>query len=179
MPATKQQMEALSLRTAIYPGTFDPVTFGHLDILERAATLFDNVIVAVASDTNKDALFTLEERMFLWQHEVNANPFFSNVKVTTFSGLTIEFARQNKAIALIRGLRALSDFEFEFQLALMNKNLAPDIETVFLMTQSKFSFVSSTTIKLVASLNGKVSDFVPAHVEEHLLQKYPNRETGV
>ena len=160
------------MKTAIYPGTFDPVTFGHLDILERATSLFDRIIVAVASDTNKNSLFTLEERIALWQHAIMNDSRYANVEITTFSGLTIEFARQNQAVALIRGLRALSDFEYEFQLALMNKNMAPDIETVFLMTQSQFSFVNSTAIKLVASLNGSVSKFVPAHVEQQLLHKY-------
>jgi len=165
------------LKTAIYPGTFDPVTYGHLDILQRATTLFDTIIVAVAEDTNKNPLFTLEERVDLWQHEIKADPLLNKVKVDTFSGLTIEFARQNQAIALLRGLRALADFEYEFQLALMNKHMAPDIETVFLMTQSKFSFISSTTIKLVAGLKGDVGEFVPPRVEEHLLQKFP-REAG-
>ncbi|MCL1792095.1 MAG: pantetheine-phosphate adenylyltransferase [Peptococcaceae bacterium] len=160
------------MKTAIYPGTFDPVTYGHLDILQRATTLFDKIIVAVASETNKDTLFSLEERVELWRHEVTSDPRYSNVIVTTFSGLTIEFARQNHAVALIRGLRAISDFEYEFQLALMNKNMAPDIETVFLMTQSQFSFISSTTIKLVSSLEGCVGDFVPAHVEQLLKSKY-------
>jgi pantetheine-phosphate adenylyltransferase len=157
------------VRTAIYPGTFDPVTYGHLDILTRAKELFDEVTIAIAEDSEKKTLFTLEERKELLLEATKDMP---NVKVCVFEGLTVEFARQCGALAILRGLRALSDFEYEFQLALMNKKLAPDIETIFLMTQSQFSFISSSAIKWAASLHAGVSDFIPPHVEEALMTKY-------
>jgi len=157
------------VRIAIYPGTFDPVTKGHLDILVRAKELFDCLIIAVAADSNKTPLFTLGERIELL---VEATKDMPNVSVRVFEGLTVEFARQCGAIAIIRGLRAVSDFEYEFQLALMNKKIAPDIETTFLMTQSEYSFISSSAIKWAASLHAGVSDFVAPHVEKALLLKY-------
>ncbi|MHB1653705.1 MAG: pantetheine-phosphate adenylyltransferase [Desulfitobacteriaceae bacterium] len=157
------------MRIAIYPGTFDPVTNGHLDILQRAVSVFDEVIIAVASDSNKAPLFTLDERLRLLEEATVGMP---SVKVSVFGGLTVEFARQCGAIAIIRGLRVMSDFEYEFQLALMNKKLAPDIETVFLMTKSDYSFISSSAIKWAASLEGSVADFVPLHVEKALIEKY-------
>jgi pantetheine-phosphate adenylyltransferase, bacterial len=157
------------VRTAIYPGTFDPVTNGHLDILHRAIYLFDRVIVAVASESNKQTLFSLEERQKLLRCETSD---MENVEVMSFGGLTVDFARECEAIALIRGLRAMTDFEYEFQLALMNKKLAPDIETVFLMTKSEYSFISSSSIKSAASLQGDVSGLVPPNVEKAMIQKY-------
>jgi pantetheine-phosphate adenylyltransferase len=162
------------VRTAIYPGTFDPVTKGHLDILTRAKDLFDEVTIAIAADSNKVPLFTLGERMELLMEATKDMP---NVKVRVFEGLTVEFARQCGAVAILRGLRALSDFEYEFQLALMNKKIAPDIETIFLMTQSEYSFISSSAIKWAASLHAGVSDFVPAHVEKELMTKFSNLRT--
>ncbi|SDI28512.1 pantetheine-phosphate adenylyltransferase [Desulfosporosinus hippei] len=157
------------MRIAIYPGTFDPVTKGHLDILDRAKELFDGLIIAIASDSNKTPLFLPEERLDLL---IEATKDMPNVNVRVFEGLTVEFARQCGAIAIIRGLRALSDFEYEFQLALMNKKIAPDIETIFLMTQSENSFISSSAIKWAAKLHAGVSDFVPVHVEKALIAKY-------
>jgi pantetheine-phosphate adenylyltransferase len=157
------------VRTAIYPGTFDPVTNGHLDILKRASELFDEVIMAVAADSNKTTLFSLEERIQLMNEAIKDLP---RVRVKGFQGLTVEFARECEAIAIIRGLRVLTDFEYEFQLALMNKKLAPDIETVFLNTKSEFSFISSSAIKWTASLRGSITEFVPHHVEQALLKKY-------
>ena len=157
------------MRNAIYPGTFDPVTYGHLDILIRAKELFDEVTIAIAEDSDKKTLFSLEERKDL---VLEATKDMPNVRVCIFEGLTVEFARQCGAIAILRGLRALSDFEYEFQLALMNKKLAPDIETIFLMTQSQFSFISSSAIKWAASLQAGVSDFIPPHVEKALMTKY-------
>lgn len=162
------------MRTAIYPGTFDPITNGHLDILTRAGELFDGVTIAIATDSNKIPLFSLEERMELLLEATKDMP---KVSVLVFQGLTVEFARKCGAIAILRGLRALSDFEYEFQLALMNKKMAPDIETVFLMTQSEFSFVSSSAIKWAASLQAGVSDFVPLHVEKALIAKYSDHCT--
>ena len=153
------------MRNAIYPGTFDPVTYGHLDILTRAKELFDEVTIAIAEDSEKKTLFTLAERK---EQLLEATKDMPNVSVCVFEGLTVEFARQCGALAILRGLRALSDFEYEFQLALMNKKLAPDIETIFLMSQSQFSFISSSAIKWAASLHAGVSDFVPPHVEKSL-----------
>lgn len=157
------------MRIAVYPGTFDPVTNGHLDILNRALQLFDKVIIAIAFDNNKKTLFSLEERKQLLENELKG---YKHVEVKTFSGLTVNFARQCGAVALIRGLRAMTDFEYEFQLALMNKKLAPDIETVFLMTKSDYSFISSSAIKWAASLNGSVTEFVPLNVEKALYAKF-------
>ncbi|MDQ7092575.1 pantetheine-phosphate adenylyltransferase [Desulfosporosinus sp. PR] len=164
------------MRTAIYPGTFDPVTNGHLDILTRAKELFDRVIIAIAADSKKTPLFTLGERMELLLEATKDMP---NVTVRVFEGLTVDFARKCEAVAILRGLRALSDFEYEFQLALMNKKIAPDIETVFLMTQSEYSFISSSAIKWAASLHTGVSDFVTPHVEKALMAKYSNLRSDV
>ncbi len=161
------------MRAAIYPGTFDPVTNGHLDILQRAVSVFDQVIIAVASDSNKSPLFSLDERLKLLLEATEGMP---NVKVSAFDGLTVAFAHHCGAVAIIRGLRAMSDFEYEFQLALMNKKLAPDIETVFLMTKSDYSFISSSAIKWAASLQGEVTDFVPPHVGRALKQKFSEKE---
>lgn len=158
------------MRVAIYPGTFDPVTNGHLDILRRAIEIFDEVIIAVAVDSNKQTLFTLEERIQLINQAISEMP---RVRVAGFQGLTVEFARECGAVAIIRGLRVMADFEYEFQLALMNKKLASDIETVFLITKSDYSFISSSAIKWAASLKGSITEFVPAHVEQALLTKYP------
>jgi len=157
------------VRIAVYPGSFDPVTNGHLDILKRAETIFDRIIVAVASDNNKDPLFSQRERLDLLKDAIKDD---KKAEVCSFAGLTVSFARECGAIAIIRGLRALTDFEYEFQLALMNKKLDPAIETVFLMTQSEYSFISSSTIKWAASLNASISDFVPPNVEKALMQKY-------
>jgi len=167
------------VRTAIYPGTFDPVTYGHIDIVHRAAELFDKVIIAIANDTNKETLFTLEERLALWQYEAERDEKLRDVTVTTFTGLTVEFARQNQATALIRGLRALTDFEYEFQLALMNKKMNPGVETVFLITRSDYSFISSSIIKTVAKLDGPIRDFVPENVEKALRKKLKQKKSEV
>lgn len=156
------------MRIAVYPGTFDPLTNGHLDILHRAAALFDRVIIAVASNSNKETLFTLSERQELLRYELKR---IDNVDVSSFSGLTVDFARQCGAVALIRGLRAMTDFEYEFQLALMNKKMAPDIETIFLMTKSEYSFISSSAIKWAASLGGCIAEFVPPNVEKAIIEK--------
>lgn len=157
------------MRIAIYPGTFDPVTSGHLDILERAVGLFDQVIIAVATESTKQPVFSVQERIELLE---KVTQHMSGVEVDTFEGLTVSYAKQVGASAIIRGLRAMSDFEFEFQLALMNKKLEPSVETVFLMTKSDFSFISSSAIKSVVSLGGSVSGLVPPSVETALRQKY-------
>ena len=155
-------------KKAIYAGTFDPMTMGHLDVVERAARIFPELIVAVTAVTGKNTLFSQEERVELVKKSV-AN--LSNVKVTLFDGLLVEYARSQGVGVLIRGLRAFSDFEYEFQMALTNRRLAPDIETLFLMPKQDYSFLSSTNVKQVASLGGDVSEFVPAAVHKALAGK--------
>jgi pantetheine-phosphate adenylyltransferase len=149
------------VRTVIYPGSFDPLTNGHLDLVQRAARLFDTVIVAVANNEEKKPLFTLSERVDLVQEAVRC---FPNVKVDTFSGLLVNYVESRGGQAVIRGLRAISDFEFEFQLALMNRKLNERVETIFMMPKETYTFLSSRIIKEIAGLDGDVSAFVPAHV---------------
>ena len=153
------------MRTVIYPGSFDPITTGHLDVIERAAKLFDRVIVAVAVNSSKDPLFTKDQRQEQITEAVTA---LGNVEVSAFDGLLVNFARDQKAQAIIRGLRAVSDFEFEFQLALMNRKLEPNIETIFMMPRETYTFLSSKLVKEIAQLGGGVSAFVPPHVERAL-----------
>ena len=156
------------MRIAIYPGSFDPVTNGHLDVVQRAAKLFDRVIVAVAQNESKVGLFTLPERRELVQAAVSHLP---NVETDTFSGLLVNYAASRQAQAVVRGLRAISDFEFEFQLALMNRKLDENIETIFMMPKDTYTFLSSRIIKEIARLGGDVSQCVPAHVQSALRQK--------
>lgn len=160
------------MKIAVYPGTFDPVTKGHLNILYRSLNLFDKVVVAVAADSNKTPLFSMDERIRMIRE---ATEKLERVEVEGFAGLTVEFARQKGATALIRGLRFTADFDYEFQLTLMNQKIAPDIETVFFMTQSDFSFISSSLIKWAASLKAGISEFVPANVEKALLDIYQTK----
>ena len=158
------------MSVAVYPGTFDPITSGHLDIIRRSCRLFDHVYVAVAADTGaKRTLFTPEERVAMIG-EVTGD--LKRVEVTSFSGLLVEYARSLRATALIRGLRAVSDFEYELELALMNRHLESTIETVFLMTNGSYSFISSSMVKEVARLGGDVSDKVPPAVDRALKQKF-------
>jgi len=156
------------MRTAIYPGSFDPLTNGHLDVLERAAKLFDRVIVAVALSESKNPFFTLEERVALMKPAVAR---MKNVKAGVFDGLLVEYAHKQKAQAIVRGLRAVSDFEFEFQMALMNRKLAKDIETIFMMPKETYTFISSRIVKEIARMGGDVSPFVPPHVAAALKKK--------
>ena len=156
------------MRTVIYPGSFDPFTNGHLDVVERAAKLFDRVIMAVAQNTDKQTLFTQAERKRQIVTVLNDLP---NVEVTEFKGLLVEFAKAQKAQAIIRGLRAVSDFEFEFQLALMNRKLDEEIETIFMMPREAYTFLSSKLVKEIAQLGGDVNAFVPANVEQALQGK--------
>jgi pantetheine-phosphate adenylyltransferase len=149
------------MRICIYPGTFDPVTNGHLDVLARAARMFDRIIVAVASNPGKAPLFTVAERMRLITENLSALP---NVEVGHFDGLLVEYARQHGAVAIIRGLRALSDFEFEFQMALMNRHLDSDIETIFVMTKDAYSYTSSRLVKQVSAFGADIAPFVPPNV---------------
>ncbi len=152
-------------RRALYPGTFDPITNGHHDLVRRAAGLFDHVIVAIASNPNKAPLFALEARVDLARRVLRDLP---NVEVLGYSGLTVDFARQNNVGIVVRGLRAVSDFEFEFQLANMSRHLAREIETVFLTPQEQFTFISSTLVREIAILGGDVSEFVDPIVEAEL-----------
>jgi pantetheine-phosphate adenylyltransferase len=157
------------MRRAIYPGSFDPVTNGHLDVVERARKLFDEVIVAVANNDEKQPLLPLKERLDLLQETVGK---ISNVRIAQFEGLLVEFARAEKAGAVIRGLRAVSDFEFEFQMALMNRKLNAGVETIFLMPKEDYTYLSSRIVKEIARLGGDVSAFVPLGVAEALRRKF-------
>ena len=156
------------MRTAIYPGSFDPLTNGHLDVLERATKLFDRVIVAVALSESKNPLFTLDERLALMKPAVAR---MKNVKADVFEGLLVEYAAKQKAQAIVRGLRAVSDFEFEFQMALMNRKLDEKIETIFMMPRGSYTFLSSRIVKEIARLGGDISPFVPRHVAAALKKK--------
>lgn len=158
------------MKVALYPGTFDPVTRGHVDLVERGLRLFDRILVAVADNPGKAPLFTLEERVGLFER---ATAHLSGVSVTAFQTLTVEFARERGACAIIRGLRAVSDFDYEFQLAWMNRKLAPDVETVFLCPNEKYSYVNSTLVKEISRLGRAVEDFVPNEVAEALKSRFP------
>ena len=160
---------ALAMRRAIYPGSFDPVTNGHLDVIERARKLFDEVVVAVASNDEKQPLFGLEERLDLLQQTIGK---IDNIRIAQFDGLLVEFALEQEAVAVIRGLRAVSDFEFEFQMALMNRKLEGAVETIFLMPKEEYTYLSSRIIKEIARLGGDVSGFVPAPVAKALKSKF-------
>ena len=157
------------MRLCIYPGTFDPITYGHLDVLERATRLFDQVLVSVAHNPDKSPLFSAEQRLELIRPNIAR---FGNVSATTFGGLLVDFARDQHAIAIIRGLRALSDFESEFNMALMNRHLRPDIETIYVMPNEDYSYTSSNLVKQVSKYGGDVSKFVPANVVAALRTAY-------
>lgn len=160
------------MKIAVYSGTFDPLTNGHLSVLERAAKLFAKVYVAVAEDNYKNTLFSVSERVDLIHASVQHLP---NVSAETFSGLLVNFAKEKEAVAIVRGLRVISDFEYEMQMASFNKHLAEGIDTVFLTAASNYSFVSSSMIKNIASLGGDISAFVPTPVEAALKAKYQNQ----
>jgi pantetheine-phosphate adenylyltransferase len=157
------------MRHCIYPGTFDPITYGHLDVLSRAAKLFRKVTVAVADSSGKEPLFTSEQRVKM----IRPNLKEPHIRVTTFSGLLVDFCRAQKADAIIRGLRALSDFEFEFNMALMNRHLEPKLETLFVMPNELYSYTSSTLVKQVAMYGGDVNHFVPKNVAAALRAAFP------
>jgi pantetheine-phosphate adenylyltransferase len=156
-------------KIAIYPGSFDPITNGHLDLIERGLKIFDEIIVAIAVNPVKQPLFTIEERVDLIREVLKDHP---RVRIDHFTGLLVDFVRQQNTNVILRGLRAVSDFDYEFQLALMNRRLAPEIETVFLMTSLKWVFLSSTILKEAVSLGGVVEDIVPSVVFHRLREKF-------
>ena len=158
------------MATALCPGSFDPVTNGHLDIIERTSRHFDDVIVAVIRNPQKSqALFTLEERQEML-HEVTAH--LTNIKIEFFKGLVVDFAKEHSAAAIVKGLRAISDFDYEFQMAQLNRHLAPEIETVYLPASPQYSFVSSSGVREVAAWGGSVDDWVPPHVAQALRARH-------
>ncbi|TSK08281.1 MAG: pantetheine-phosphate adenylyltransferase [Geobacter sp.] len=159
----------MPLRVAVYPGSFDPVTYGHLDIIDRALKIFDGVIVAVARNSEKNALFTVQERIDMLTEILRDRP---QAKVQTFEGLLVDYVRQAGATVVIRGLRAVSDFEFEFQLAQMNRNITREVETLFMMTSVPYSYLSSSIVKEVSHLNGPVDKLVPPLVKNALDVKF-------
>lgn len=172
MRANSNYNAALPMKTIVYPGTFDPITNGHIDLIERAARLFDKVIVAIASSDRKSPLFALQERIALAQ---TALAHLNNIEVRGFDYLTINFVNDCKAQGVLRGLRAVSDFEYEFQLANMNRALSPNVESIFLTPSEHYSYISSSLIREIASLGGDVSDFVPANVLKALQVKFSQK----
>ena len=155
-------------KLAIYPGSFDPVTNGHLDVLKRALKIFDKIIIAVGENPNKNYLFTADERKDMIKKVTKG----LNVEIDHFNGLLIDFAKKGKATAIIRGLRAVSDFDSEFQAALMNRKLDPNIETIFIMTRGMYCYLSSSIVKEAASLGSKLNGMVPSYVEKKLIEKF-------
>jgi pantetheine-phosphate adenylyltransferase len=156
------------MRTVVYPGSFDPITNGHLDVIQRASKLFDRIIVAIAQNESKNPFFTLNERRALVSRSIER---LENAEADTFTGLLVDYVEQRKGQAIIRGLRAVSDFEFEFQLALMNRKLNERVETIFMMPKDTYTFLSSRIVKEIARLGGDVSAFVPPHVVKALASK--------
>ena len=168
------------MKIVIYPGTFDPVTNGHVDVIERATSLFDKVVVTVARNPIKNPLFTVSERLIMLREALKQ---FDNVAVDSFEGLIVDHAKEVGAIGIIRGLRAISDFDFEFQMALMNRKLSDDLRTIFLMPHEKYTYLNSTIIRNLAQFNSDVSEFVPPIVSEMLkdkqiIRKHPKQDVG-
>lgn len=159
-------------KIAVYPGTFDPITNGHLDLIKRALQFFDKIILAIGENPAKKPLFTIEERIYLAQKALEENNLEDLVEVAHFSGLLVDFAREKGASVIIRGLRAVSDFEYEMQLALMNRKLSNSIDTIFLMPSLRYIFLSSSIIKEAAKFGGQVDDLVPKIVAERLKEKF-------
>jgi pantetheine-phosphate adenylyltransferase len=158
------------MKRAIYPGSFDPLTFGHIDIIERSVRLFDTVVVALLTNPQKTPLFTVEERVEILQQTVK--PRFPTVEIEVFHGLLVDYAMHKNANVIVRGIRAVTDFEYEFQMALMNRRLSPTIETVFMMPAENYSYLSSKLVKEIAELGGNVSGLVPEIVEKRLKQRF-------
>ncbi len=162
----------VNMKRAVTPGTFDPITYGHLDVITRASQLMDEVIVAVAASSGKSPLFTLEERAELARQATRHLP---NVRVEPFEGLLVDFARQQEAQVLVKGLRAITDFEYEFQMAALNYQLATELETIFIMSPPQYMYLSSSIVRELASLGSSVDPFVPPHVARALESKFANR----
>jgi pantetheine-phosphate adenylyltransferase len=158
------------MSTVIYPGSFDPLTCGHIDIIERSARLFDRVTVAILTNPQKMPLFTAEERREIIQESVTGQ--FRNVEVDIFHGLLVDYAKRKRAKAIIRGIRAVTDYEYEFQMALMNRRLEPQIETVFMMPAENYSYLSSSIVKEIAALGGSITGLVPELVEKRLRERF-------
>jgi pantetheine-phosphate adenylyltransferase len=158
-------------KKAIYPGTFDPVTNGHLSLMERACHLFDELVVAVSTNVTKSPMFSFEDRLKMVNEAISAQKFASEIRVIGFEGLLAELAKREKAVAIIRGLRALTDFEFEFQMALMNRKMAREVETVFLMPSLSWVYLSSTLVKDIARNGGDISELVPPQAVSMFKQK--------
>lgn len=161
-------------KKALFPGSFDPITNGHLDLLERAARLFDTVIVTVAVNNRKDSVFTGSERVDLIEKCINEKPWKNQIEVEQFSGLLIDFAKKKNVKVLLRGVRQISDFEYEFRMALTNRRLSPDIDTIFLMPDEQLTFISASIVKEIAYWGGDLTSFVPAVVAEALAGKFKN-----
>ena len=160
------------MRSVVYPGTFDPITNGHCDLILRAARLFDRVVVAVAADTHKAPAFSSQQLVDLVRHVVGIQPLAKNVEVVSFNGLLVNFTRELGVSVIMRGLRAVSDFEYEFQLAGMNRRMAPDIETLFLTPDEKFAYISSSLVREIARLGGDVTPFVAPAVQAALRERF-------
>ena len=158
---------------AVYPGSFDPITYGHLDIIDRGLEVFDELIVAIARNSGKQSLFTIEERIAMIQRVIGDNP---RVRVGTFDGLLVDYVVQNNARVILRGLRAVSDFEYEFQIAQMNHTVNKEVETLFMMTSVPYGYLSSSIVKEVASLHGPIDSFVPAPIREALEAKFAKQQ---
>lgn len=156
-------------KIAIYPGTFDPITNGHVDVIERAIEMYDKLIVVIAINSKKQTLFSEKERLDMAQQSLS---HLNNVEVITYHGLTVEIAKEKNAIAMVRGIRAVSDFEYEFQIALMNRKLAPEIHTIFLTPHEKYTYLNSSVIRELSRYKSDVSDFVPKYVSKMLYQKF-------
>jgi pantetheine-phosphate adenylyltransferase len=160
-----------SKKTAVYPGTFDPLTLGHLDIIKRSSSIFDKLIIAVAANPSKNPLFSTEERVDMVQDEVDSNEL-SNVEVKLFSGLLVDFVKQEHATLIVRGLRAVADFEYEFQMSFINRTLDSSIETIFVPATENVHFISSSFVKEITRLNGNTQNLVPSKVQNKLIKKF-------